>query len=66
MNRLQQLKKQLEESIDSFKELSEVFFRHTDSNFLNDYFFNELIAMAKDADYPVGGISGQLFFKLIN
>ena len=66
MNKLQLLQKQLEEAANSFDELSEVFFQHSQSTFLNDYFARELTAMANDSNYAVGGISGQLSLKLIN
>lgn len=66
MNKLELLHQRLEAAAASFDELQEIFFVHTQSSFLNDYFSSELASMAKDSNYPVGGISGQLNLKLIN
>lgn len=66
MNKLELLHQRLEAAAGSFEELQEIFFVHTRSSFLNDYFSSELASMAKDGNYPVGGISGQLNLKLIN
>lgn len=66
MNKLELLQKRLEAAAGSFDQLQEIFFGHTQSSFLNDYFSSELASMAKDNNYQVGGISGQLNLKLIN
>ncbi len=66
MNKLQLLQRQLNNAVGSFENLSELFFSHSKSSFLNGYFARELSAMANDSNYVVGGISGQLSLKLIN